>query len=107
MNALASWAWRAVDLIYPRNCQFCATALAETEAGVICRACLGTVKFIEPPFCQQCASPFSGNVTNTFVCGYCQDLRFNFERTVCACRAEGIVRDSIHRFKYNREMLLH
>jgi ComF family protein len=38
------------------------------------------------------------------VCGYCQDLPFRFDQTVCACRAEGIVRDSIHRFKYNREM---
>lgn len=104
MNALASWVGRAVDLVYPRNCQFCGTPLTEPEPGVICRTCLGGAKFIEPPFCQQCASPFSGEVTDTFVCGYCQDLRFNFERTVCACRAEGIVRDSIHRFKYNREM---
>ena len=39
-----------------------------------------------------------------FVCGHCQDLHLNFSRTVCACRAEGVVRDSILRFKYNREM---
>jgi len=38
------------------------------------------------------------------VCGHCQDLHFYFSRTVAACRAEGIVRDSILRFKYNREM---
>lgn len=40
------------------------------------------------------------------MCGYCQDLRFHFSRTVCACRAEGVVRDCILRFKYNREMYL-
>jgi ComF family protein len=105
MNALATWAWRTVSLIYPRNCQFCAASLPETEPGVICGECLGKkVRWIEPPFCQQCALPFSGKITDTFVCGYCRDLRFHFERTVCACRAEGLVRDSIHRFKYNREM---
>jgi ComF family protein len=104
MNALATWACRAVDLVYPRNCQFCATPLSEADRGVVCASCLGTVRWIEPPFCQQCASPFSGKVADTFVCGYCQDLRFSFERAVCACRAEGIVRDSIHRFKYKREM---
>ncbi len=38
------------------------------------------------------------------MCGYCQDLRFNFSRAVASCRAEGVVRDSILRFKYNREM---
>jgi ComF family protein len=67
---------------------------------------LTTVRRIEPPFCQQCAAPFAGAITDTFVCGYCKDLRFAFTRAVCGCRAEGIVRESIHRFKYNREMYL-
>lgn len=67
--------------------------------------CFSSAKLIEPPFCRQCALPFAGTVTGeTFVCGYCQDLRFHFSRTVCACRAEGVVRDCILRFKYNREM---
>jgi ComF family protein len=48
--------------------------------------------------------PFAGVVTDRFSCGYCKDLKFHFSRTVSACRAGGIVRDSIHRFKYNREM---
>jgi ComF family protein len=66
---------------------------------------VASAKLIEPPFCRQCASPFTGTVTGeTFVCGYCQDLRFNFSRTVCACRAQGVARDCILRFKYNREM---
>lgn len=104
MNAILPWLKRAVDLIYPRNCQLCETPLAESEGGVICRACLATTKYIEPPFCERCALPFAGAVTGSFTCGYCKDLRFRFSRTVSACRAEGIVRDSIHRFKYNREM---
>ena len=66
---------------------------------------MASAKLIEPPFCRQCASPFAGTVTgDTFVCGYCQDLRFYFSRTVCACRAEDVPRDCILRFKYNREM---
>lgn len=31
-------------------------------------------------------------------------MHFKFSRTVCACRTEGVVRDCILRFKYNREM---
>ncbi len=106
MNAVQQWVERAIGLVYPRNCLFCSTALVEQERGVICAACLSTVRRIEPPFCQQCASPFAGAVTESFVCGYCQNLRFAFARAVCGCRAEGIVRESIHRFKYNREMYL-
>jgi len=71
----------------------------------VCPDCLASAKLIEPPFCRQCASPFAGEVTgDTFVCGYCQDLKFYFSRTICACRAEGVPRDCILRFKYNREM---
>ena len=106
MKAVRQWVERAIGLVYPRNCLFCSTALVEQERGVICMACLSTVRRIEPPFCQQCAAPFAGAVTDSFVCGYCQNLRFAFTRAVCGCRAEGIVRESIHRFKYNREMYL-
>ena len=101
------WTRRALDIIYPRNCRICSDPLADIEPGVVCRACVASAKIIEPPFCQQCALPFAGTITGeTFVCGYCQDLRFHFSRTVCACRAEGVVRDCILRFKYNREMYL-
>lgn len=99
-----NWVRRTIDLVYPRNCLFCSTALEEAERGVICGACLATVHYIEPPFCQQCGLPFSGAMTEPFVCGYCSTIDFHFAQTVCACRAEGIVRDCIHRFKYNREM---
>ena len=104
MNAVLPWLKRAVDLVYPRNCQFCETPLTESEGGVICASCLATAKLIEPPFCERCALPFHGAVTGKFTCGYCKDLKFHFSRTVSACRAQGIVRDSIHRFKYNRQM---
>jgi ComF family protein len=105
IGAFRLWTRRALDVIYPRNCRFCSDPLLDIEPGVVCRACVSSAKLIEPPFCRQCGSPFVGTVTgDTFVCGYCQDLRFYFRRTVCACRAEGIVRDCILRFKYNREM---
>ena len=91
----------AADLLYPRNCQFCAQPLAEHEHGVICAACLATVKWIEPPCCSRCALPFVGAVTGKFQCGYCKDLDLHFSHAVAACLARGIVLDSIHHFKYN------
>ena len=94
----------AVDLLYPRNCQFCQQPLAEQERGVICAACLATVKWIEPPCCERCALPFTGAVDGAFECGYCKELKLHFSRGVAACLARGIVLESIHRFKYNRQM---
>ncbi len=94
----------AVDLLYPRNCQFCAQPLAQHERGVICAACLETVKWIEPPCCSRCALPFVGAVDGEFECGYCKELKLHFSRGVAACLARGIVLDAIHQFKYNRKM---
>ena len=104
MMTVFPWLKRAVDLVYPRNCRFCSGPVADADRAAICAACLRTVKWIEPPFCGQCALPFAGKIDKPFVCGYCGKLKFHFSRAVAACRAEGIVRDSIHRFKYNREM---
>lgn len=104
IKTVTPWLKRGIDLVYPRNCQVCSVPLEETEPGVICPRCLDAVKYIEPPFCERCSLPFDGVVTEPFACGYCQDLKFHFARAIAACRAEGIVRDSIHRFKYNREM---
>jgi len=94
----------AFDLIYPRNCQFCTEPLCDREPGVICASCLALAKRIESPFCQRCSLPFVGQINDPFECGYCQDIQFHFSRAVAACRAEGVVRDCIHRLKYNREL---
>ena len=98
------WLRRVVDIVYPRNCQFCTEPLDEKQRGVVCPSCLAKARPIEPPFCRRCALPFEGKLTEPFECGYCQDLKFGFSRAVAACGAEGVVRDCIHRFKYNREM---
>jgi predicted amidophosphoribosyltransferase len=104
-GALQLWWRRACDIVWPRNCPFCGCPLSDTEPGILCPDCLASTKLIEPPFCRQCASPFTGIVTGeTLVCGYCQDLRFYFSRAIAACRAEGVVRDCILRFKYQREI---
>lgn len=104
MNTLTTWLGRAVDLVYPRNCQFCEIALDETERGVICGLCLGKVKFIAPPRCERCSLPFTGALPDRFECGYCRDKEFAFDRAVCACRNEDLVLDAIHRFKYGQQM---
>ncbi|MEI8062988.1 MAG: ComF family protein [Verrucomicrobiota bacterium] len=104
MNGSVQWLSRIVSLIYPRNCQFCTIPLLEHERGVICPSCLALAKRIKPPFCRRCSLPFSGQLDDLIECGYCKDLKFRFSRATAACRAEGLVRDCIHRLKYKREM---
>jgi ComF family protein len=98
------WLRRGIDLLYPRNCQLCGTPQCESDVGVLCHGCRERVPGIAPPFCERCALPFDGVVTGTFRCGYCRDLEFHFERAVAGCRAKGVARDCIHRFKYDRAL---
>ena len=102
--ALQSWTRSALDLVYPRNCQLCGRPLAEHEDGVICRGCTGQVRFIEPPFCGRCALPFDGEPEEVYRCGHCADRTFHFSQAVAACTAEGVAREVIHRFKYQRQL---
>lgn len=104
MNDPWSWVAAAVDLVFPRNCTLCSSALDEAQAGVICRGCLAGARVIEPPFCGRCGLPFDGAPSAIERCGHCHDRAFAFDRAVAACRAAGPVREAIHRFKYQRQM---
>lgn len=99
---------RAVDatlsLVYPPHCVVCNT---EVEPGVhLCASCEGGVRKIEAPSCRQCSSPFEGEITGSFCCSNCVDRKFHFTASVSCYRARGMVRDLIHRFKYDRHYYL-
>jgi ComF family protein len=93
-----------LDIVYPRRCEMCEALLEANrpDAGKwLCDDCLKGLQRIEPPFCNVCGEPFDGTVTDEFRCGNCADLKLHFDFAVCAYRAEGSVREMVHRFKYN------
>jgi ComF family protein len=94
----------ALSLVYPPHCAGCN---APTEAGVcLCAKCEASAPRVATPFCRQCSQSFDGEITCEFVCSSCRGRKFHFESAVSAYRAQGIVRDLIHRFKYQREYYL-
>ncbi len=93
-----------LSLLYPPHCAACS---ADTAAGVhLCAACAEQVKRIEPPFCRQCSQPFDGAIEGEFVCAQCRDRAYHFECAVTRCLSRGVVREFIHRFKYDRQFYL-
>lgn len=88
-----------LSLFFPPHCANCAT---DTEAGEhLCAACSTGAKRIEAPFCRQCSQPFEGEITSAFTCSNCADRHFHFDCAVSAYRSQGVVREFVHRFKYN------
>jgi competence protein ComFC len=93
-----------LSLLYPPQCAQCA---AETVAGeYLCDGCAGEAKRIVAPFCRGCSEPFAGAITGAFLCGDCKERDFQFTCAVSPYRATGVVREFIHRFKYQRHFYL-
>lgn len=93
-----------LNLLYPPHCAIC---LCETLAGEhLCAECRKQAVVIAAPFCQTCSEPFSGQIDGTFTCPNCQDRRFHFTHAVSRYRSREVVREMVHRFKYNGKVHL-
>ena len=109
LKSLQAYATAFLDLLYPRRCEGCDAPLdaGREEAGRwLCSACLDSIKFIEPPFCAVCGEPYDGAMTDAFRCENCADEKLAFDFAIAGTMADGVVRDLVHRFKYQRELQL-
>ena len=93
-----------VSLLYPPHCANCG---ADTGGGVhLCAACAGQAKKIEAPFCRRCSEPFDGAITGEFTCSNCAGRTLHFDCAVARYLSRGVVREFVHRFKYDRHFYL-
>jgi ComF family protein len=94
-------------LLYPEQCQICRAQPAAREDGYICQRCLGGkegVAPVEAPFCGRCGLPFEGNITVEFTCWNCREHELHFRKARAAVQYLGVVREAIHRYKYNHHV---
>ncbi len=99
IEAVRSAGETLLSLFYPSHCAACQR---DTEGGShLCEDCASTAQLIRSPFCRQCSQPFDGEISGEFTCSNCEGCHFHFDSAVAAYRARGIVREFVHRFKYN------
>jgi ComF family protein len=72
----------------------------------LCGGCAAEAVQIHAPYCEVCSEPFQGAITGAFACGNCAGRRIHFACAVARYRYAGVVREFIHRFKYQREFHL-
>jgi len=93
-----------LSLFYPPHCAKCG---ADTAAGIhLCQACAAEARRIEAPFCERCSEPFAGAIDAAFVCPRCGGQPSHFECAVTRYLSKSVVRDFIHRFKYEQQFHL-
>ncbi len=93
-----------LNLLYPPVCQLCHDQRAEATEGFVCVNCWSHVRFIRAPFCERCGLPFTGELTTSFVCTNCNDLKLYFTSARSAVVAKTVVLEAIHRFKYSNAL---
>ena len=99
---------KTLDWVLPRICFGCDVPLSGEEPARptldtwLCRACQDTLPVVEPPICSVCGEPFPGDLTHDFCCWNCDGRAFEFAFATSGFRAEGLVRDLIHGFKYEQ-----
>jgi ComF family protein len=91
-------------LLYPEVCQICEEEHATAKDGFVCPDCWRSVRFIRAPFCERCGLPFEGEITNTFECSNCHELKLYFRSARSAVISNGATRKAIHHYKYRRAL---
>ena len=63
----------------------------------------GELTPVREPFCFLCGEPFSGELNPESICTNCRNRRWFLRKARAAYRAEGAVREVIHKFKYEQQ----
>jgi len=104
--AIKNWLLAFLNLIYPKRCQGGGLTLHYKNNFYLCKECLKKIRINRPPFCIRCGRPISGLPNLNAVCGRCIGAKYKFERVFSCCNYEGLIKELIHKFKYNRKKYL-
>ncbi|HUS34502.1 MAG TPA: ComF family protein [Verrucomicrobiae bacterium] len=97
---------RLLGLVFPHVCEFCGEREATPSDSFICQHCRAhprAIRPVRPPFCKVCGLWYEGQITLDFTCRNCFDLELEFASARAAVQYYGLVKQVIHRFKYNRK----
>jgi ComF family protein len=93
-----------LSLFFPPHCAACG---ATTPGGVhLCESCARQARRIKAPFCDRCSEPFDGAIDTAFVCANCAGRKLHFDCAVAPYLSRGVVREFLHRFKYDHQRYL-
>jgi ComF family protein len=91
------------DIIYPRVCLVCKNSLKNVSSidNSVCGQCWTKIKRNLPPFCHSCGRHLEKANFNKNICPSCLKKSLHFDRAFSPCVYEGVVKELIHKFKYN------
>ncbi|RMF94367.1 MAG: ComF family protein [Nitrospinota bacterium] len=99
-----------LDTIFPRHCLLCTARIRERGDTLICEQCWKKIPLIHAPYCPRCGLPFASPAalcaSPEHQCASCRHHPPPFEVARAVGRYEGVLRELIHLFKYQRRLRL-
>ena len=101
-NALARFARRLVEIVYPPQCVSCDAATADAHA--LCPACWTGIRLISAPYCARLGTPFAHDFGPGMLspAAIADPPRFDSARAVAI--HDGVAREMVSRFKYGERL---
>ena len=88
---------RVIGLLFPKVCPGCGNIIHEKE--LVCESCRKEVEILKKDCCARCGKKL---LTNTSLyCQTCKKRSRRFDEGVSVFRYQGILKKSIHQFKYD------
>lgn len=100
---LLPWLKSALEVALPSHCVSCDHVAR--RGAVFCSDCRKKLPRIRGARCEVCSEPFRA-IDDGLVCSNCRGRQFYFVATVSSFKANGEIRELVHRLKYNRELHL-
>jgi len=92
-----------LDLLYPPLCPGCGNTLTKGKGlarPALCNRCMDSIPRLTPPFCQRCAQSHDGYLPTPYTCANCKGIKFHFETVITPFKASGILREILHKYKF-------
>jgi ComF family protein len=107
---MPSFLWRLAEgvllFIYPPTCAGCGEPISPAEPLEFCPSCRGSLGVMGGPSCPTCGVPVSPEAPGSYECGACLGGLYRFDRARAAGAYRGLLREVIHRFKYDGHISL-
>ena len=92
-----------INMLLPKSCAVCRKSLKDNAIdGLICQDCWGRIKNNTPPFCTRCGRHID-KTSGVKICPRCRRNDLNFDRAFSPCLYDGVLKELIHKFKYQNK----
>lgn len=92
--------------LYPPSCAGCGEPISPAEPLEFCLLCRDSLKLVGSPSCPTCGLPLSPEAPESYQCGACLGGLYRFDRARAAGIYRGLLREVVHRFKYQGHISL-